>query len=148
MKTILVSLSLVGALAGAAAADRSKPSKTPSKKPNFGESFELKSRFASRPRAIDPTIVKNVEVQSTRAIKDKIGDVEYCWLRLPANRRLASSAILRLTVEAAGHVSSVRIDGALPAGVAKCISTVAGRWTWAPEDSRSEIEHGVTLTSK
>lgn len=148
MKTILLSLSFVGVLAGAAAAGKSKPAKTPPKKPNFGESFELKSRFSSRPRDIDPAIVKTVEIQPTRVVKDKIGDLEYCWLRLPASKRLASSAILRLTVEAAGTVSSVRVDGELPAGVAKCITTVAGRWTWATGDARSEIEHGITLTSR
>jgi hypothetical protein len=145
MKTILISFTVLGALAGAASADKAK---SKAKKPNFGESFELKSRSSSRPHDIDPAIVRNVAAQPARAIKDKVSDLEICWLKLSAGKRLASSAMLRLTVEAAGNVSAVRVDGELPAGVAKCISSMASRWSWAPGDARSEIEHGVTLTTK
>ena len=115
---------------------------------NFGESFELKGRFASKPRDVDPTIVKNVEHAPTRVIKDKLSDLEYCWLKLPAGKRAASSAMLRVTIEAAGNVTQARVDGELPAGVGKCITAAANRWTFPAADARSEIEHGITLTTK
>jgi hypothetical protein len=149
MKTILVSLAItVGA--GTAAADKPKiPSKPIAKKPNFGESYALKSRTTGKPRDIDPAIVRNVtEAQSGRVIKERIADVEYCWLKVPAGKRTASAAMLKVTIEAAGNVSSARLDGELPAGVGKCITAAAGRWTFPAGDARSEIEHGITLTTR
>jgi len=145
MKTILVSLALT-LLSSSAFADKAKPK--PTKKPNYGESFELKGRFASKPRDVDPTIVKNVEQAPTRVIKDKVGDLEYCWLKLPAGKRAASSAMLRVTIEAAGNVTQARVEGELPAGVGKCITSAANRWTFPAADARSEIEHGITLSTK
>jgi len=150
MKTILVSFSLA-LLSTTAVADKGKPpSKPAAKKPNFGESFELKGRYASRPRDVEPAIVKNVPLTATQpgVLKDKIGDLEYCWLKLPAAKRVASSAMLKVTIEAVGTVAAARVDGELPAGVGKCITTVASRWTFPAGDARSEIEHGITLTTR
>lgn len=147
MKTILVSLTLVFLSSSALAQKARPPSKA--KKPNLGESFELKGRNASQPRDVDPSIVSNViERQPVRVIKDKLGDLEYCWLKVPAGKRVASAATLRVTIEAAGTVTQSRVDGELPAGVAKCITSAVNRWTFPVADARSEIEHGITLTSR
>lgn len=149
MKTILVSLALV-AFATPALADKAKPPSKPAakKKPNFGESFELKGRYASRPRDVEPAIVKNVIASQPRVLEDKIADVEYCWLKLPAAKRVASAAVLKVTIEAAGTVTSAHVEGRLPAGVGKCITSVATRWSFPVGDARSEIEHGITLTTR
>ncbi len=146
MKPILVSLALA-LLSSSAVADKAKPK--PAKKPNFGESFDLKARSSSKPRDVDPAIARNLtEHQAGRVIKDKIGDLEYCWLKLPAGKRVASAAMLKVTIEAAGTVTQARVDGELPAGVAKCITSAANRWTFPVADARSEIEHGITLTTR
>jgi len=150
MKTILVSFAL-SLVASSALADGRPHPRPPvaAKKPNFGESFELKGRFASRPRDIDPAIVKNVvERQPGRVLKDRMADLEYCWLKLPAGKRVASAAMLRVTVEAEGTVTQARVDGELPAGVARCITSAAQRWVFPVAEARVEIEHGITLTTR
>jgi hypothetical protein len=148
MKTILVSLAITALGAGIAVAEKPKsPSKTAPKKQNFGESFELKSRTTSKPRDTETVVVRSVtEAQAGRVIKDRLGEVENCWLKLPAGKRTTSAAFLKVTIEAGGNVSSARIEGELPAGVGKCITTAAQRWTFPVADARSEIEHGITLT--
>jgi hypothetical protein len=45
-------------------------------------------------------------------------------------------------------VTAARVDGELPAGVGKCITSVATRWSFPVGDARSEIEHGITLTTR
>ncbi len=151
MKAILVSLVSLALAAGASSfafADKPRASK-PVKKPNFGDAFELKGRSSSGPRIVDTAVVRTVtEHQAGRVIKDKIADLENCWLRLPAGRRIASAATLHVTVEAAGTVTAARLDGELPAGVGKCITAAAGRWTFPATDGRTELEHGITLTSR
>lgn len=148
MKAILVSLALAAGASSFAFADKPRSSK-PAKKPNFGDSFELKGRSSSGPRIVDTAVVRTVtERQAGRSIKDKIADLENCWLRLPAGRRIASAATLHVTVEAAGTVTAARLDGELPAGVGKCIAAAAGHWTFPAADARTELEHGITLTSR
>ena len=115
----------------------------------MSESFDLKGRTTSKPRDVDPTLVRNVtENQASRVIKERIADVEYCWLKLPSGKRPTSAALLKLTIEPTGGVSFARIEGELPAGVGKCITTAASRWNFPVSDARSEIEHGITLTTR
>jgi hypothetical protein len=155
MKTILVSLSLA-LVASAASADttppkaaRGSPAKAAPKKPNFGDSYDplSKGRSSSGPNIVDTSVVRNVSERSNRSIKDKIDDLEVCWLKLPAAKRVAAAALLHVTVEASGVVTASRIDGELPAGVGKCITGAAARWTFPVGDARTELEHGISLTT-
>jgi hypothetical protein len=143
MKPILfASLIASSAIAG--------PRKPPPKKPNFGESFDLHARRTTQPRDVDPATVRSLsEHQAGAVIKTRLDDLENCWLRLPAAKRIAGGATLRVTIEATGVVSSARIsDADLPAGVGKCITSAAARWTFPASESRAEIEHGITLTTR
>lgn len=156
MKAIhsLIVVGTLGVLASSAAADKRRPTPAPAKpaavakKPNLGESFDLKQRRTALPRDTETQATRSLtDAQVGRVIKDRIGDLEYCWLKLPAGRRTASAATLHVTIEAIGTVAEARIDGELPAGVGKCITTAAGRWTFPVAEGRTEIEHGITLTT-
>lgn len=150
MKTILVSLSLA-VLASSAYADKPRPApaKPAPKKPNFGDSFDpfARGRSTSGPKIVDTAVVRSVTEKSGRTIKDKLDDLEVCWLKLPAAKRTATSVTLRVTVEASGVVTATKLDGELPAGVGKCITAAAGRWTFAAADARTELEQGISLTT-
>lgn len=117
---------------------------------NYGTSFGLKARDATPPKAAeqDPIIqIKSLtDSQANKVVKDKLVDVENCWLKLPAAKRVTSSATLHLAVEN-GMVVEARVDGALPKGVAACITAATDRWAFPVTDARSEVEQGIVLTA-
>jgi len=147
MKPILVGLLLVVG-ASSVAAQKPAPNRHAKKKPNFGEGYELKDRSAHRPRVVETPVVRTVIAHPTgRDLRDKVGDLEYCWLKLPPARRIASAAMLHVTVEAAGMVTAASVEGALPAGVERCITAAAGRWRFPVAETRAELEHAIMLTT-
>jgi hypothetical protein len=154
MKTILVSF-LLAVTASTASAQKPRPAtkpaaqeKTAAKRPSFGDGYELKGRSSSGPRVVDTSMVRSLSERPNRVLGDRLDDLEVCWLRLPASKRVTSAATLRVTIEAAGHVTAARVDGELPAGVGKCITAAAGRWSFPVADTRAEVEHGITLTTR
>ena len=146
LSSSLCALAAVGSLASPALAD--KPS-LKAKKPNFGESFDLKQRRSAPPRDVDPPVVVRSlsDSQTDRVIKNHVEDLEYCWLKLPASRRTTTAATLHVTIEAIGNVADARVEGELPTGVAKCMSLAASKWRFPVTDARTELEHGITLTT-
>ena len=165
MKTILI-LTAVGALASPAFAGKPR-STTPSTskkavigaikkapqampKMDFGESYILGARTSAEPTAAEPTqdakSVSNSQVG--QVLRDRVEELEYCWLRLPASKRVATSATLHLAIEASGAVVGVTIDGVLPAGMGRCITAAASKWTFPSADSGCEIEHGISMGMK
>jgi hypothetical protein len=151
MLTVLI-LSTVGFVAPAVA-DTAKKLETQEQllsQLNYGETFGLKARTAEQPKAAehDPIIqIKSLtESQANKVVKDKLVDVENCWLKLPAAKRTASSATLHLAVEN-GMVVEARVDGQLPKGVAACITAATDRWAFPVTDARSEVEQGLVLNA-
>ena len=118
---------------------------------HYGESFGLKSRTSEQPTAAeqDPMIqVKSLsDSQASKVVKDKLVDVENCWLKLPAKKRVASSATLHLAIEN-GMVVEARVEGELPKGVAACITAATDRWAFPVTDGRSTIEQGLVLNAR
>jgi hypothetical protein len=118
---------------------------------NYGESFGLRSRASEQPKVAeqDPTVqIKSLtDSQVNKVVKDKLVDVENCWLKLPAAKRVTSSATLHIAVEN-GMVVAARIDGELPKGVAQCITAATDRWAFPVTDSRSELEQGIVLNAR
>lgn len=148
--TLVLALATVGVVASpAVAGKRPAPAAKPkAKPPNLGESFDLKQRRTALPHDTDTAAARTLtDGQVGRVFKERLGNLEYCWLKQPQGRRTASAAMLHLTVEAIGTVAEARIDGELPAGVGKCITAAASRWTFPASDGRSEVEHGITLTT-
>ena len=157
MKAILASL-IVTLAAGTALA---KPSKPAPKKPiaapavdevsklNLGLAYGLKARKIEVPDTDEETFKAEglKENQINAIVRERADDLEYCWLRLPPSKRVVSAAILHLSIEASGKVAAVEVNGDMPAGVGKCISQMAGRWTFPVADTASEIDHGIMLTT-
>jgi len=166
MKTILL-ITTVAALASPAFAGkaRSTTPSTPKKnvigaikkapeapmpKMNFGESYILGGRDAAQPTVAEATQdAKSVtDSQVGKVVHERVEELEYCWLRLPASKRVATSATLHLAIEASGAVAGVTIDGELPVGMGKCITAAASKWTFPSADSGCEIEHGIAMGMK
>lgn len=152
MLTALI-LGTVGFVAAPALADTAKKIETQEQllaQLNYGESFGLKARLAEQPKAAehDPIIqIKSLtDSQANKVVKDKLVDVENCWLKLPAAKRTASSAVLHLAVEN-GMVVEARVDGQLPKGVAACITSATDRWAFPVTDARSVVEQGLVLNA-
>ncbi len=127
-----------------------KAPEAPMPKLDLGESYILGGRVSAEPTAAEPTndakSVSNSQVG--QVVRDRVEELEYCWLRLPASKRVATSATLHLAIEATGSVAGVTIDGVLPAGMSKCITAAASKWTFPAADSGCEIEHGISMGMK
>lgn len=128
-----------------------KAPEAPMPKMDFGESYILGARTSAEPTSSEPTndtakTVSNSQVG--QVVRDRVEELEYCWLRLPASKRVATSATLHLAIEATGAVAGVTIDGVLPAGMSKCITAAASKWTFPSADSGCEIEHGISMGMK
>lgn len=157
MKAIFAAF-LVSIVAGTPAlAKPSRPSPAPAKKPvidevsklDLGLAYGLKTRQAALPSVhVEDFEAKPLtENQVGAIVRERAEDLEYCWLRLPAKKRVVSAAILHLKIEATGKVSAVEVNGEMPAGVDKCIAQMASRWTFPAADAPSEIDHGIMLTT-
>ncbi|MDB4953354.1 MAG: hypothetical protein JWO36_923 [Myxococcales bacterium] len=86
------------------------------------------------------------EAQINRVMKKALGDVEYCWDRLPAAaRKTSTTAIVRLSVETTGIVSDIEVESDVPASAQKCISAAAARWTFPTTEASSEVEYAIAL---
>jgi hypothetical protein len=148
MKAI-ASLIVVGSLASPAFAAPKPKQQDALKKLDFGESYGLKTRKTALPRETvqaEAPLQLN-ENQMTSVIKQHLDEVQYCWMRVPRGKRVVSAAILVLAIEPLGRVTSVEVNGDLPAGAARCIQTVASRWLFPATDKSAEISHGITLTT-
>ena len=153
MKAIYAAL-ILASLASPALAKPSRPAKKAVvvdevSKLNLGLGYGLKTRKIEVPETDAETFeAKGLkENQVGVIVREREGDLEYCWLRLPPAKRVVSAAILLLSIEASGKVATVEVNGDLPAGVAKCITQMAGRWAFPAADTASEIDHGIMLTT-
>lgn len=115
---------------------------------NYGQTYVLGARKADKPAGdTEPAVaVKHADSPLDAVIDNRMGDVEVCWLKLPAAKRVASSATLSLTVEG-GMVKAAKIDGKLPDGVASCITTATDRWAFPVLDGKAELEHAMTFNA-
>ena len=163
MKAI-VTAALVTLTASAALAKPSRPAPA-AKKPaveakrgveavsklNLGLAYGLKERATALPDTTADNeefeVARLKENQVSAIVKERADDLEYCWLRLPSSKRVVSAAILHLSIEASGKVAAVEVNGDLPAGVGKCITQMAQRWTFPAADASTEIDHGIMLTT-
>ena len=117
---------------------------------NFGEDYVLGPKAAAAPSGeIEEVFVARsvTESQVAKVIQERAAELEYCWLRVPAAKRVAASANLKLMIEASGGVAGVFVEGALPRGVDACIEKVATRWAFPAADAGCEVEHALSLNN-
>ena len=124
--------------------------RTKTKKPLLGESFDLAPRRSALPEGDEPLPVARpkslTDAQIARVMKKQLGDVEYCWNRLPAPaRKTDTTAVITLSVEMTGVVSGVEVDSDVPASAQKCISACAARWVFPIAEASSQVEYAVAL---
>ncbi len=136
--------------APAAAASAIIPVKDAEVKFNFGADYALGAKTMATPDVEEETFVAMsiTQAQALKVVADKTSELEYCWLRVPAAKRTASSAALTLMIEPSGAVAGAFIEGTLPAGVATCIEKIAARWTFPAADAGAEIEHSLSFNGK
>jgi hypothetical protein len=118
---------------------------------DFGASYGLKTAKAAALPDVDIeefTAQPITQTQVSKVVQAKVSELEYCWLRLPASKRVAASTNLRLLVEASGTVAGAFAEGTLPAGVGACIEKLASRWTFPAADAGCEIEHALSFNAK
>ena len=118
------------------------------KKPNCGESYDLAARHAQTPTG-DAKEVKKVVLsqgQFSEVVKAKLGDVEYCWDRLPELQRKAdTTAVLKLEIDPSGEVETVGVDGKIPEETQRCIAVAAAKWEFPMADELAQFEYAVAL---
>ncbi len=134
MKSLLiVTLMAASALAG-----------TP-KKPNCGEHYDLAPRTAATPSETTRVAKKGLsEAQIATVVKAKLGEVQYCWAKLPSGQRKDAMALLQLAIDETGEVQTVGVVGP-PSDAQRCISERAGVWKFPASDRAGDYEYGVQL---
>jgi hypothetical protein len=85
--------------------------------------------------------------QVDQKVKDRFDDLEVCWLRVPSGKRISTTAIMHLSIDESGLVSEARMEGELPAGVEKCMTSAAKSWRFAVTGSKCQLEHSFTLNN-
>jgi len=162
----LVVLATLGAVAVPAAAGPGKRRAPARKKPaaaavevdraplkkaraaDCGDGFDLSRSRRSAPPSGDAIPVVELraltDAQVGSVVKDRRADVEYCWLRVPADHRAATTAVLRFAIDSTGEVTAADVTG-VPAAARTCIATAAAAWTFPAADVASDVEYAIEL---
>src|SRR4029079_18266426 len=111
---VLASVGVVAAPAVAGPRKKKAASVAPMKKSahtDYGDSFALSrpGRAAATPMGDAAPIVELRALSTAQVgavVKANRIDLEYCWLRLPAAQRTATTAVLKLAIDTAGSVTT------------------------------------------
>lgn len=142
-----IAIALVVAGSAYAGNVKSDVKKAPLKKPNCGESFDLAPRHAALPTEAEHVVKKTLtDGQVAIVVKAKLADVQYCWNRLPpAQRKVDTTAILKLAIDATGEVETVDVGGLVSLDAQRCIAVAASKWQFPVADEVGEFEYAVAL---
>ena len=141
---VLVALGVLG-LASPALAGNPPPKKaTPQvKKLNCGESYVVGTHHDEASK------VSPRELQVAAVVKSNLGEVQACWSQLPAQfRKVATPAVLKLSVDDTGEVQTVEVAGKVPDEAQRCIALAVARWEFpatAVTSDASHFEYPVTF---
>ena len=103
---------------------------TPARAPNCGESYVVGPK--------DSTSTALSQAQVDAVMKSKVGEVEACWLHLPAEKRKRDvAAVLNLSIDDGGEVQTVTAS-ALPDDVQRCIAVAAVAWEFPRTDAHAD----------
>lgn len=119
---------------------------------NTGTGFDVFSRKhdVAQAKETEPTLkLKGLgDAQMSAVTKARANDIEYCWDRLAQNKRVETTAVIKLAIEPIGSVASSSITGeSLHPEFKKCVAEVAARWRFPVADAASELEFAVALQS-
>jgi hypothetical protein len=117
----------------------------------MGAKYVLGARkTAEQPKEeVQQIVLKGLsQVQIVDFMNAHAGDIQLCWAKVPAALRAdAATALLRLAISDAGKVTDIEVDGDVPAGAHKCITTAVARWQFPVAETSSDIEYGFSLHS-
>lgn len=126
-----------------------KPGKAPIMK--TGADYVLGARkVADQPKDEVQRIIPRglSQPQIVTFINAHTDDIQLCWNKLPASTRAESAtALLRLAVSDQGKVTDVEVDGDVPAGAHKCITSAVARWQFPVAEAATDVEYGISLRS-
>jgi hypothetical protein len=116
---------------------------------DYGGSYGLsrKGRTSALPAETAP-VVELAGLSATQVgqvVKERLGDLDYCWSRMLTGERVPGTAVLKLSIEMTGEVATIDVGGDVPDGACSCIESAARRWTFPAAAIASEIEYPVTL---
>lgn len=117
----------------------------------FGKDYVLGSkRESARPNAdIEHIVPKGLsQAQVATVIQGHMDEIRVCWNAVPkAQRPDACTAELKLTIADSGQVTDIELDGSVPAGAHRCITSAVSHWAFPVAETTSEIEYGIALRS-
>jgi hypothetical protein len=128
---------------------KAKAAKAPVLK--MGSNYVLGARkTAEQPKEeVQQIVLKGLsQVQIVDFMNAHASDIQLCWAKVPAAQRAdAATALLRLSISDAGKVTDIEVDGDVPAGAHKCITSAVARWQFPVAETSSDIEYGFSLHS-
>jgi hypothetical protein len=128
---LLAIVGVLGLCGGAVAAPKSQARKAaPAKRLNCGESYVVGKKDAGR-TALSQTQVEDV-------LKTKVGEVEACWTKLPADQRKKDvAAVLTVEIDDTGEVQTVEVAG-VPEETQRCVAIAAVAWEFPRTDVKAD----------
>lgn len=128
---LLAILGVLGVCGGALAAPKSHARKAaPAKRLNCGDSYVVGPKDSGR-KSLSQTQVEDV-------LKTKVGEVEACWTKLPADQRTKDiNAVLTVEIDDTGEVQTVEVAG-VPDETQRCVAVAAVAWEFPRTDVKAD----------
>jgi hypothetical protein len=128
----LAVIALLGLCAPALAQSKVPAKKAPEKKPNCGDAYVVGKKDTG-PKSLAQTQVEDV-------LKSKVGEVETCWLKLPADQRKKDvAAVLSVEIDDDGEVQTAALAG-VPDDASRCVAVAAVAWEFPRSDVKADAE--------
>jgi hypothetical protein len=126
----LAVIALLGLCAPALAKSQAPAKKPAAKKPNCGETYVV-GKKDDGPKGL-------AKQQVDEVLKTKIGEVETCWLKLPADQRKKDvAAVLSVEIDDDGEVQTAALAG-VPDDTSRCVALAAIAWEFPPSDVQAD----------
>jgi hypothetical protein len=92
------------------------------------------------PHTLTPAIVAPI-------VADRLGDLYYCFMRIPKAERVDETFILHLTIAPRGTVLDAGVAGGKHAArIQACVKAQARRWVFPQGDAPSEVDYPLSFS--
>lgn len=157
MKTPALAIALLGAVTAPALAGGKHPilnlkaTAPVVVKANIGEGYDLprldrKAKLPTEAVVETSTASKTLTpYQVSEVVKMRRDDVEYCWAGVAILDRMPCTAVLKLSVDPQGNVTSAKVGGDAPASVARCLGDAVTHWSFPTTELKSDVSYPIAL---
>ena len=119
----------------AAAAFELGPRTMVERRPTVGGEDEVEMK----PHTLTPAIVAPI-------VEDRLGDLYYCFMRIPRAERTDETFLLHLTIAPKGVVLDATVGGGKHAArIQACVKAQARRWVFPQGDAPSEVDYPLSF---